>query len=333
MKAGLSIGIADRFHIEARAWLIEQLRLQQQLGPSRLIDIKSDADLAECDALILRSRYALTRERIGLAPKLRAAVTATAGFEHMDLSAAAARGLRLAYTPDAHTAPAAELTWGLVLAATRKLQPAWRAQSEARWASRNEMLGENLSGRIYGVVGLGRIGRYVGRLAQAFGMKLVAYDPYVDEAIFRQSGAERLSLEELVHSADVISLHVPMSDETRRLVHGNHLQYFREGQILINTSRGEVLAEDDLLEHLKSGGAGVFGLDVFAREPLPADSPLWSHPKVLCTPHVGALTETAFREASLQAASSVLQLLNGQDAPHMLPPTAEWYTSRFANVN
>ncbi len=329
MSQGFIIGVADRFHAEARAWLTE--RLHGRVG-ARLVEIVSDADLAPCHALIVRSRFALTRERLAKAPELRAVVTATAGFEHLDLNAASERGLRLAYTPDAHTAPAAELTWALALAAARKLNSAWSAQSESRWASREEMLGESLSGRTYGVVGLGRIGRHVGRIAQAFGMKLVAYDPYLDDEAFRNCGAERLALDELIHAADVISLHVPLTDETRRLIHGGHLQHLRDAQVLINTSRGEVLAEDNLITHLKSGGRGLFALDVFAREPLPQDSSLWSHPQVLCTPHVGALTETAFREASLQAASSVLQLLEGQDAPNMLPPRAEWYTYRFANA-
>lgn len=326
MKDGFVVGVADRFHAEARAWLTEKLHGK---AGARLIDVKSDAELASCHGLIVRSKFALTRARLAQAPQLRAAVTATAGFEHLDLTAAHERGVRLAYTPDAHTAPAAELTWALALAAARKLNSAWRAQTEARWASRDELLGENLCGRTYGIVGLGRIGRRVGRIAQAFGMKLVAYDPYLDDEVFRDAGAERLALDELILAADVISLHVPLTDESRRLIHGGHLQHLREGQILINTSRGEVLAEDNLLTHLKAGGAGVFGLDVFAREPLPADSPLWSHPQVLCTPHIGALTESAFREASLQAASSLLHLLEGLDAPNMLPPQAEWYSSRF----
>ncbi len=191
--------------------------------------------------------------------------------------------------------------------------------------SKNLREGLQLSAHTYGVIGLGRIGTRVARIAQAFGMKVIGFDPYAEESAF--ATAQRVALEELLKMSDVVSLHVPITRETRRMINRSTLEYIQRDAILINTSRGEVIDEQDLYEALKKGWLKGVGLDVFAKEPLPKDSNLLQMERVVFTPHIGARTEDAYEQASIDAAKQVLLYLKTGDVTHPLPPQALWYTS------
>lgn len=302
MKARRKVLVTDRFDIRAYALLeaCDALAVETARQPQ-----PSEAELADAEALVIRSRTKITAELLDRAPRLRLVITSTSGFDHIDLSATDARGLDVMYTPGANAASAAELTWALVLACARRLPEAGRAIKAGDWA-RDRLLGTELEGRTYGVIGLGRIGGRVARIAQAFGLKAVAFDPYREAAEFEACGVERLGLDELMRLADVVSVHVPATPETRPLLHAGHLALLSPEAILVNTSRGQAVDENALLAALESGKLKAAGLDVFAREPLNRASPLLSLPNVVLTPHLGATTAAAFAKSSREAAEKTI---------------------------
>jgi D-3-phosphoglycerate dehydrogenase len=164
-------------------------------------------------------------------------------------------------------------------------------------------------------------------MANGFGMKVVAYDPYLEDSSFQEAQAERVSLEECLRASDVISLHVPYTRETRRMINSNTLECIHDGAILVNTSRGGIVDEDSLMQALRDKEIGAVGLDVFEREPMDQNHSLMQFPQVVVTPHIGARTQEAFDVASETAARELVKVLGGSDFTHPLPPKAEWYSS------
>jgi len=319
--------ITDRFDIEALAMLRGDARLKVSIASS---PVPSDDELATADGLIIRSRTNIDRALLERAPCLKVIVTATSGFDHIDLEALTARGLTAMYTPEANANSAAELTWALVLACARRVPDAHRAVKNGDWR-RESLLGQELAGRIYGVIGFGRIGSRVARIAQAFGMKVLAFDPYVDDEIMTTANVARVSLEELLKSADVLSFHVPATIETQHMVNHANLEYINRGAILVNTSRGSVIAESDLVEAIEHGWIGACGLDVFEREPLPRHSALMNLPNVVLSPHLGATTSEAFSAASREAARKILAFATHATSSDRLPPEEPWYRMGFSH--
>jgi D-3-phosphoglycerate dehydrogenase len=212
----------------------------------------------------------------------------------------------------------------LVLAGASQIFQANRAVKAGTWRD-NLLPGAELHRKTYGIVGLGRIGSRVAEIANAFGMSVVAYDPYAESAQFLNAEAERLALEELLKRADVISFHVPATAETQNMLNRSNLEYINRGVILINTSRGSVISEMDLCEALSQGWIGFAGLDVFEKEPLSRTSRLLSFQNVVLTPHIGAFTNEAFQKASEQAALKLIRFFMDGSTSDTLPPKAAWY--------
>lgn len=319
--------ITDRFDIEALAMLRGDARLKVSIASS---PVPSDDELATAEGLIIRSRTKIDPAFLERAPRLKVIVTATSGFEHIDLAAITTRGLTAMYTPEANANSAAELTWALVLACARRVPDAHRAVKNGDWR-REALLGRELAGRVYGVIGFGRIGSRVARIAQAFGMKVLAFDPYVEDETLAAANVVRVSLEELLKSADVLSFHVPATAETRHMIHHANLEYINRGAILVNTSRGSVIAESDLIEAIEHGWVGACGLDVFEREPLPRHSALMNLPNVVLSPHLGATTSEAFSAASREAARKILAFAACATSSDRLPPEEPWYRMGFSH--
>lgn len=299
--------ITDRCDEKARVFLESQDELEIRVSQSP--HLKSEnLDGVEC--LFIRSRTLVDKALLERAKDLKLVVTATSGFDHIDLVAAQERGVKVAFTPEANAASAAELTWALVLACARNLK---------LW-SQNSKLGHQLAGKTYGVIGCGRIGSRVARIAQAFGMRVLVYDAYVGDIPW-----ERRGLDELLRESDVVSLHVPLTRETRKMINRNTLEGLSSQSILVNTSRGEVIDEVALIDVLREGDIGAVGLDVVEREPLTPDYPLHKFENVILTPHIGARTAEAFEQASLEAAQQIASFFKGSDLAHPLPPKADWY--------
>lgn len=318
--------VTDRFEIEALALLQgdSALKVSKSVAPQPTAE-----ELAQVQGLAIRSRTRVDRDLLALAPKLEVVVTATSGFDHIDLDACEERRIKVMFTPEANVASAAELTWGLVLACARKLNDSHRAVKSGEWR-RETLMGRQLEGKTYGIVGLGRIGSRVARIAQAFGMRVIAFDPYKDDGHFEALGAQRFGLEELFMLSDVVSLHVPASDETKGMIHRYLLDAANRSLILVNTSRGSVVSEQDLVEGLTLGWIAAAGLDVFEREPLPRHSQLLNLPNVIMSPHIGATTGEAFARASWDAAEKVRNFAISRQVSDPLPPADPWWMAGFS---
>lgn len=313
--------ITDRFSQEAFLTLASQAYLDVQKTPSPNL---KDVDLKDVHGLIIRSRTPIDEALLNRAKKLQVIITATSGFDHIDLKACEKWGITVMFTPEANVESAVQLTWALVLACANKILPAHKQMKAGEW-QRDLVVGTELSKKTYGVVGLGRIGQRVADIAAAFGMRVIAYDPYIEDGIFREAGATRVAYEEILKSADVLSFHVPRTSETEYMLNRSHFEYIHRGLILINTSRGSVIKELDLIEALDNGWLGAVGLDVYEKEPLQRSSKLASFPNVVLTPHIGANTSEAFAKASEQAALKLIRFFVDSSASDILPPKADWY--------
>jgi D-3-phosphoglycerate dehydrogenase len=314
--------ITDRFAHDSL------LFLQQN---SQFEVVKSDSHihlplehLVSANALIIRSRTVIDEALLQKARQLQLIVTCTSGFDHIDLDATTKWGITVMHTPTANIESAAQLTWGLVLSCVNNLHQAHRMIKAGDW-KRDSLTGIELNGRTYGIVGLGRIGSRVAEMAQAFGMTVVAYDPYADDENFERLKIPRMSYEEVLKTADVMSFHVPKTLETEYMLNRSHFEYMHRGMILINTSRGSVIKENDLVEALENGWLRAVGLDVFEKEPLPRTSNLLNFPNVVLTPHIGANTEDAFFKASQVAANKLMAFFTDGSTSDTLPPRAAWY--------
>ncbi|PWU18576.1 MAG: phosphoglycerate dehydrogenase [Bdellovibrio sp.] len=313
--------ITDRLSQAAFLLLQEQDFFQIEKTPAPEITVEQ---IKGVNVLLIRSRTPIDEKLLSDARQLQLIVTATSGFDHIDLKACEKWGITVMNTPSANVNTAAQLTWSLVLACAHHLVKA-HAQVKAGFWNRDLLIGQELEGKVYGVVGLGRIGSRVAEIAEAFGMQVIAYDPYADDERFRSRQAERVSYEELLKRADVISFHVPLTKETSGMLSSSQLEYIQRGVILVNTSRGAVIVEQDLCQALEKGWVGSCGLDVFEKEPLSRSSSLLRLQNVLFTPHVGANSLEAFHKASEQAASKIISFFRDGTTSDTLPPKAAWY--------
>ncbi len=314
--------ITDRFSFESQVYL-------EREGPFEIVRTKNPLDLPlehliSCHALLIRSKTPITAETFEKARNLQVIVTMTSGFDHIDLNAAQKWGVTIMHTPWAHRESAAQLTWGLVMACASKIAFGHIQITDRKW-NRESLKGFELRGRTYGVIGLGKIGSRVAEMAQAFGMKVVAYDPYQEEDVFQILQAERMGLEEVFHQADVISCHVPNSPETKEFLHRHIFESMPKPVVLVNTCRGSIIKEGVLAEALEKKWLLAAAQDVFTIEPLPADSPLRSAPNLILTPHIGSQTEEALEKASQMAAEKISRFFISGMTSDTLPPKAAWY--------
>jgi len=260
------------------------------------------------DVLIVRSRTKVTRQLIERAERLKVIGRAGVGLDNIDVEAAEKRGITVLNTPEAPADSTAELTIGLILALARKIPSADRSMKEGRWL-KGRLKGWQLKGKTIGLIGLGNVGLRVARLAKAFGMKILftKRTPPSPE-VLKELEAEFVPLEDLLRRSDVVSIHVPLTEETRGMIGARELSLIKEGAVLINTSRGAVVDEEALLNALQSGRLRGAALDVYTVEP-PRDLRLIRLPNVVCTPHIGAQTDEAQVEASRLIAEKIIKCL------------------------
>ncbi len=313
--------ITDRFSQESFLFLQQNsfFEIQRSATPQIPID-----QLATTNALIIRSKTRIDETVLKNAPKLQLIITATSGFDHIDLTATTKWGITVMHTPEANKESAAQMTWALVLAGANRLLSAHRQVKAADW-NRDSLIGYELSGQTYGIVGLGRIGTRVAQIAKAFGMKVVAFDPYLDDDDFEKAGATRVSFEELLKTSHVISFHVPKTLETDHMLNRSSLEHIQQKIILVNTSRGSVINENDLCWAIEEGLFRAVGLDVFEKEPLAKNSKLLNYPEVILTPHTAANTEEAFHKASQSAAEKLVRFFVDGSTSDSLPPRVPWF--------
>jgi D-3-phosphoglycerate dehydrogenase len=259
------------------------------------------ARLRDADVALVRSKTKCTAEWIAGAPKLKLIIRGGVGLDNIDQPAAKARGIEVRNTPAASSVAVAELAFTLMLAVPNRLIEAHNAMKEGRFLKK-EIKRTELFGKTLGLVGIGRIAAEVAKRAAAFGMRVMAYDLYVkhsDVAILVPS------LKELLRQADYISLHVPLSDETRNMINKETIAGMKDGVVLINTGRGKCIVEADLAEALKAGKVAAYATDVWTSDPPDPSSPLLAAPNVIMTPHIGA----GSKENLLRIGNEVVDLL------------------------
>jgi D-3-phosphoglycerate dehydrogenase len=277
------------------------------------VDVDGDSELAEAigryDAIIVRSATKVTADLIARADNLKVIGRAGVGIDNVDVEAATRRGIVVANAPESTVISAAEHTIGLLVALTRNIPQAHAALKQGRW-ERKTYGGVELADKTLGVLGFGRIGQQVARRAAGLGMRVVAYDPFVPPDRFRELGVERVGSEQDVYAAaDFLTLHLPLTDETRRSINAEAFAKMRDGVRIVNAARGDLVDEDALLEALKSGKVGGAALDVFSTEPY--SGPLLELDNVVATPHLAASTEEAQDRAGVIIAEQVAAALDG----------------------
>jgi len=264
-------------------------------------------DLSDADAIVVRSATRVTSTLIDAAPKLRAIARAGTGVDNVDVPAASARGIVVMNAPGANSVSVAELAMALVLALARHIPGADQAMKQGKW-EKKKFLGEELRGKVLGLVGLGRIGQEVARRASAFGMMIVAHDPFVSEQTAAQLDVTLVDLDDLFSRADYVSLHMPSTDHTRRLVNAERLAKAKKGIRIVNTARGDLIDETALAEAIESGHVGGAALDVFDKEPT-VDHRLQKLPQVVATPHIAASTREGQELVGAETAAALRDFL------------------------
>lgn len=324
------VHITESFDFEVLAHLKSSSKFNITMGGVESLDLSR---LQHLEILIIRSKTQVSRELLVQLTNLKLIISCTAGFDHIDLSILPDfKQLQVCHVPEAHTLSAAELTWALLLSCTRKIAQAQSATKKGQW-DRSPLIGSELAKKTLGIVGLGRIGRQVAKIAHAFEMEIVAFDPYIEDQVFETSMAQRVSFQELITVADIVTFHVPSSPETSKMLRASNLEDLARGVTIINTSRGDVLDPALLNEGLKKGYIVALGLDVHAKEPLPVDTYYLNHPHCVCTPHIGAQTVEALKKVSQQAYQKLIQFTEGQPLSDTLPPDALWYRSPMGFVD
>ena len=273
------------------------------------------AALRQFDAAIVRSQPKVTAECLAEPGKLRAIARAGVGVDNIDVPAATRRGVVVMNTPGGNTVSAAEHTIALLFALARKVSAADAVVKGGGW-DRNKFVGTQVAGKVLGVIGLGRIGREVARRAKGLDMSVIALDPFVTAAKAAELGYEVAStLDEILPKVDFLTVHVPLSDETKSLIGARELGLMRKTARILNVARGGIVDEQALADALTAGTIAGAGVDVFSTEPIPADHPLLKAPNIVLTPHLGASTVEAQENVAVEAAQLIADfLLKGQVA-------------------
>lgn len=268
------------------------------------------ACIADYDALIVRGRTKVTAPLLEAAARLKVVGRAGVGVDNIDLEAAKARGVTVVNAPVSTTLAVAELTFGLLLALAREIPRADSSMKQGHWLKK-ELEGAELNGKTLGILGMGRIGAEVARRARAFGMNVLGYDPLLTPEQIRGRVAEPVDRDELLARSDFISLHLPLTAETRGMLNAERFAKMKDGARLVCAARGGIIDEAALFDALESGKIAGAALDVFESEP-PGATELVGHPKVIATPHVGAQTAEAQSRAAEDIAHEILSALRGK---------------------
>ena len=287
------------------------LEAQSELDVTLVTSGLTDELLANAEAVIVRSATKITPEVMDKAPKLRVVGRAGVGVDNVDVDYATNQGIVVMNTPAGNTISTTELTFSMMMALARKIPQAHMSMKEGKW-DRKLYAGAELSGKTLGICGMGRIGSQVARRAIAFGMRILAYDPYLSLNKARELQVELLELDELLGRSDFITVHMPLTDQTRDMINAESFTKMKDGVHLINCARGGIINETDLVAAVNGGKVAGAALDVYETEPCPEDSPLRTVPNIVMTPHLGASTKEAQESVGIEVAEGIIDfLVNG----------------------
>ena len=267
--------------------------------------------IPEFDALMVRSASKVTADVIERAEKLKIIGRAGVGVDNIDIPAATARGIIVINSPGGNTIAATEHTMAMMLAMSRHIPIANETLQKGEW-NRKKYVGVELRGKTLGVVGMGRIGSGVAKRALAFDMNVIAYDPYINEERAKSLGVRVASLDDVIAEADFITVHMPLTPETKGMISMEQMKKMKKGVRLVNCARGGIIDEADLAQAVKEGIVAGAAIDVFTSEPIPADHPLLGIPGIILTPHLGASTVEAQIGVSVDVSEGILAALKGE---------------------
>jgi D-3-phosphoglycerate dehydrogenase len=256
--------------------------------------------IADADALVVRSATNVNAEMFAAAPKLKVVGRAGTGVDNIDLDAANKHGVWVMNAPGQNTLAAAEHAFSLMMAMCRNIPAADARMRNGDW-SKNGLMGVELNGKTLGLVGLGRIGREVAKRATAFNMRIIGFDPFLSTQEAGEWNIEKCELNDIWAQADIISLHAPMTPDTKHILNAKSLDACKDGVRIVNCARGGLINDDSLVTALESGKVAAAALDVFEVEPLPTDHPFLTNPNVIVTPHLGASTS----ESQVKVATAI----------------------------
>lgn len=269
------------------------------------------AIIGEYDALLVRSQTKVTPAIMEAGKKLKVIGRAGVGVDNIDLDAATRLGIVVINAPDGNTITTCEHTFAMMMALARHIPQAHRKTVSGEW-DRKSFLGVELRNKVLGVIGMGRIGSEVAKRAKAFGMDIIGYDPFLTEERAEKLGVKLGTVEEICAKADFITLHTPLTDETRHMISRPQFEIMKKGMRIINCARGGLVDEMALVEAIDQGIVAGAAFDVFEQEPPPADHPFLNHPKIIVTPHLGASTFEAQENVAIDVSEEVLHVLRGQ---------------------
>jgi D-3-phosphoglycerate dehydrogenase len=265
------------------------------------------AIIGDYHALIVRSATKATADIIGAATNLKVIGRAGSGLDNVDKAAASKKGIVVMNTPGGNTITTAEHTIAMIFAVARKIPQANASMGDGKW-EKKKFMGTELFSKTLGILGLGNIGGEVAKRALCLGMQVIAYDPFLSEEKARSMGIEQVTIPKLIKRSDFITVHTPLTNETKGIINKKSIANMKDGVFIINCARGGIINEQDLFDALKSGKVSGAALDVFEKEP-PDNNPLVGHDKVVCTPHLGASTQEAQENVALAVAEQIVDYL------------------------
>jgi D-3-phosphoglycerate dehydrogenase / 2-oxoglutarate reductase len=277
--------------------------------------------IPEFDGLVVRTTsYRIDAEVMDAAPNLKVIGRHGVGVDHIDVVAAAERGITVVNAPEANSQGVAEYTVGLMLMVARGMRHADAAVRKGDWAAREQLIGSELTGGTLGIIGLGRVGSRIARICRyGFSMRVLYYDIVRKDDYEQEIGVEFASFDEVVAASDILTLHVPLTELTRRMMNRETIRRMRSGAILMNASRGQVVELDSVVEAIQSGKLAGAGIDVFPDEPLPTDHPILALPEVVVSPHMASHSDMSMIRMAL-VTEDVARVLNGVEPKNPVLP-------------
>jgi len=276
-----------------------EVDVKTKLGPDELLKVISDYD-----GLVVRSGTKVTEQVIGAAKRLKVIGRAGSGLDNVDLPAATKRGIVVMNTPGGNTVTTAEHSMALIFSLARMVPQATASIKAGKW-EKNKFMGMELYNKTLGIIGMGQIGSYLARLAQGAQMHVIACDPYLSEENAKKMGVELVDLDTIYRRSDIITVHVPLTPETKSMINAGAIQKMKDGVRIINCARGGIVNEKDLHDALRSGKVAGAAMDVFEQEPVDPKNPLLSLESVIGTPHIGAATNEAQENVALAIAEQI----------------------------
>jgi D-3-phosphoglycerate dehydrogenase len=308
----MKVMVCDPISPKGIALLQQRPEFQVTVLPKRLSEAELVPQVGDLIAMVVRSETKITRKIIEAAPQLRVVGRAGVGVDNIDVEAATQHGVVVMNTPGGNTISTAELSFAMLLGLARRLPQAHSSMTAGKW-DRKQFQGAEVHGKTLGVLGMGRIGSEVARRALVFGMKVLAYDPFLTDARAKSLGVDLLDLDAVFRDADFITVHLPVTDQTRGMLNATAFAKMKPKVCIVNCARGEVIVENDLLAALDSGKVAAAALDVFSTEPLPENHPFRKHPGITLTPHLGASTNEAQEKCGIEVAEVITgYLLTGE---------------------